>query len=194
MFNLLPNDGAVFHHADFLTRREASGYFSSIRQEIPWQHDKVVMFGKVITTKRQVSWHADHPVTYTYSKIQKTARPWTPHLGQIKQAIERHTGLTFNSCLLNLYASGAEGMGWHSDNEPELEPSGPIASISLGAERKFIFRHKISKQQISLHLEHGSLLLMTGVTQKYWQHTLPRAPKINEPRINLTFRRIISTQ
>ena len=194
MFNLLPNNGAVFYHAGFLTNRQASEYFSSIKQEVPWQHDEITMFGKVIKTKRQVSWHADSPVTYTYSKIQKTARPWTPQLGRVKQSLEHHTGLNFNSCLLNLYASGAEGMGWHSDNEPELEPYGPIASISLGAERKFIFRHKISKQQISLQLEHGSLLLMTGATQKYWQHTLPKALRIVEPRINLTFRRIITSQ
>ena len=194
MFNLLPNDGAVFYHSGFLKSVQASEYFSTIKQEVPWQHDEIAMFGKVITTKRQVSWHADSPVTYTYSKIQKTARPWTPNLAQVKQTLEHHTALTFNSCLLNLYADGGEGMGWHSDDEPELEPSGPIASISLGAERKFIFRHKISKQQISLQLEHGSLLLMTGVTQKYWQHTLPKASRIVEPRINLTFRRIITSQ
>ena len=127
---------------------------------------------------------------YTYSKTTKTALPWTSDLLEIRRVIEEKTKETFNSCLLNLYHSGEEGMGWHSDDEKDLQKYSAIASISLGAERKFVFKNKENKETVSLSLENGSLLLMQGKTQTHWLHRLPPTKKVNTPRINLTFRTI----
>lgn len=115
----------------------------------------------------------------------------TKELLALKARIEKESGETFNSCLLNLYHSGDEGMGWHTDAEPELKKDGAIASISFGAKRKFVFKHKESKEKVELFLEHGSLLIMRDTTQTFWQHTLPKSKKITIPRVNLTFRTII---
>lgn len=132
----------------------------------------------------------DRPFDYTYSKSTKTALPWTKELLELKYLIEQKTGETYNSCLLNLYHNGTEGMGWHSDDERELVKNGTIASLSLGAERKFVFKHKTTKETASLVLEHGSLLVMKDVTQTHWLHRLSPTKKVFAPRINLTFRTI----
>ena len=105
--------------------------------------------------------------------------------------VEKETGETFNSCLLNLYHSGDEGMAWHSDGEKDLKKNGAIGSLSFGAERKFSFKHKETKETVSIQLEHGSLLVMKGATQTNWLHRLPPTKRINQPRINLTFRTIV---
>ena len=122
--------------------------------------------------------------------MTKKARLWIPELLALKHRVEQETGLEFNSCLLNLYHSGEEGMSWHSDAEAELGPEPAIASLSLGVERRFVFKHKNSGEKIELQLEPGSLLLMAGKTQKNWLHSLPKSKKITAPRINLTFRNI----
>ncbi|HEY1007864.1 MAG TPA: alpha-ketoglutarate-dependent dioxygenase AlkB, partial [Sphingobacteriaceae bacterium] len=132
----------------------------------------------------------DHQFEYTYSNITKRALPWTGELLKLKAIAEQHTGETFNSCLLNLYHSGDEGMAWHSDGEKDLKKNGAIGSMSFGAERKFSFKHKETGERISLVLEHGSLLVMAGTTQTYWLHRLPPTKTIRTPRINLTFRTI----
>jgi len=149
------------------------------------------MFGKRIITKRKVAWYGDQPYKYSYSKSTKTALPWTKGLQSIKLTVESLTHNSYNSCLLNLYHDGSEGMGWHSDDEPELLEDGAIASISLGAERKFIFRHKETKEKIELFLHSGSVLLMSGACQRRWLHRLPPTKKVHRPRINLTFRTIV---
>jgi alkylated DNA repair dioxygenase AlkB len=146
------------------------------------------MFGKKIITNRKVALYADNTTTYTYSKQTKQALAWTPELLQLKRIIETKTAQTFNMCLLNLYHHGKESMGWHSDNESELQANGSIASLSLGAERKFMFKHKESKKIITINLAHGSLLLMKGTIQQHWLHQLPAMAKVEAPRINLTFR------
>ena len=128
---------------------------------------------------------------YKYSGITKQAHIWTPELLSLKKIVEEKSKTTYNSCLLNLYHDGAEGMAWHSDGEKSLKNNGTIASLTLGAERKFSFKHKESKQRIDVILEKGSLLLMKGTTQKNWLHRLPPTKKVNSPRINLTFRTII---
>jgi alkylated DNA repair dioxygenase AlkB len=142
-------------------------------------------------TKRKVAWYGEKPFEYTYSKITKLALPWTNELTAIKAITEQRTGETFNSCLLNLYHSGEEGMAWHSDGEKDLKKNGTIGSLSFGAERKFAFKHKRTREKVELILEHGSLLVMKDTTQTHWLHRLPPTKLIHKPRVNLTFRTIV---
>ena len=186
--NLLPQDGNVVYYKNLLTLNEANSYFNSLLHSIEWKNDQAFIYGKLIITKRKVAWYGDTDFEYTYSKITKRALPWTAELVELKKITEELTGEKFNSCLLNLYHNGDEGMAWHSDAEKVLKKNGAIASLSLGAERKFSFKHKETKETISLILENGSLLVMKGSTQTYWLHRLPPTKLISTPRINLTFR------
>ena len=189
-FNWLPTDGTVNYYGKILTKEEADFFYLKLFEEIEWKNDEAVIFGKKILTKRKVAWHGDQDFTYTYSKSTKTALPWSEELLILKTKIEEKTGEKFNSCLLNLYHDGGEGMAYHSDAEKDLKKNGAIASLTLGAERKFSFKHKTSGEKIDLFLEHGSLLIMKDQTQTYWLHRLPPTKKITTPRINLTFRMI----
>jgi alkylated DNA repair dioxygenase AlkB len=189
--NLLPFDGIVNYHGMIFSPAEAEKFLKDLSANIAWEHDEVIMFGKKIITKRKVAWYGDEPFNYTYSHVKKTALPWTPILQAIKDKIEEASGETYNSCLMNLYHNGEEGMGWHTDNEKELKKEGAIASISFGAPRKFCFKHKQTEEKVDLLLDHGSLLVMKGSTQSHWLHRLPPSKKINGLRINLTFRTII---
>lgn len=188
--NLLPHDGTVNYYGKVIP--EANHYLHRLLHRIEWRPDEAVIFGKHITTKRKVAWYGDHPFDYTYSNTTKQALPWTEELLALKQIIENATHETFNSCLLNLYHSGEEGMAWHSDGEKDLKRNGAIGSVSLGAERKFSFKHKVTKQRVDVYLEHGSLLVMTGTTQTHWLHRLPPTKKVSTPRVNLTFRTIVN--
>ncbi|MBD64175.1 MAG: alpha-ketoglutarate-dependent dioxygenase AlkB [Halobacteriovoraceae bacterium] len=190
--NLLPQDGAVYYHGTVFDQEYSDRCYNYLYRYIKWENDTANIFGKKIITKRKVAWYGDKPYQYTYSKSTKTAHPWTPKLKEIKRIIEEGCQKKFNSCLLNLYHSGEEGMAWHSDAEKDLEKHGVIASLSLGAERRFCFKHKNTKEVICQVLEHGSLLTMESVTQDFWQHRLPPTRKVNEPRINLTFRNIVT--
>ncbi len=188
--NILPNDGEVNYYGKILNEENAQHYFDRLLCNIGWDNDKAIIFGKLIITKRKVAWYGDNPFDYTYSKTTKSALPWTKELLELKNIIEKKTGETFNSCLLNLYHSGEEGMAWHSDGEKDLKKNGAIGSLSLGADRKFSFKHKVTKQTVSVILEKGSLLVMKGKTQTNWLHRLPPTKKVKSPRINLTFRTI----
>ena len=188
--NLLPKDGVVNYYGKLISEEKAQKYFDALRETIDWQHDELIMFGKKIVTKRKVGWYGDEPYKYTYSNASKVALPWTSELQELKAIVEKASDETYNSCLLNFYHDGSEGMGWHSDDEKELKPNGAIASLSLGAERKFVLKHKTSREKISLFLEDGSLLVMKDITQNHWQHSLPPTRRIRTPRINLTFRTI----
>jgi len=188
--NILPFDGAVNYYGKILTHENAQHYYEQVLNTIQWGNDKAVIFGKLIITKRKVAWYGDKPFNYTYSKTTKSALPWTKELLELKIIIEKKTGETFNSCLLNLYHNGNEGMAWHSDGETDLKKNGAIASLSFGADRKFSFKHKTTKQTVSIVLEKGSLLVMKGQTQTNWLHRLPPTKKVKSPRINLTFRTI----
>ncbi len=192
--NLLPADGIVNYYGPILDVEESNTYLNLLLNNIEWKNDIAVMFGKRIITKRKVAWYGDQAFSYTYSNNTKYALPWTDELKQLKELIEQKSGETFNSCLLNLYHDGSEGMAWHSDGEKDLKKDGAIASMSFGAERKFAFKHKKSKETVSLHLEHGSLLLMAGTCQTHWLHRLPPTKKIHTPRVNLTFRMIVNNQ
>lgn len=188
--NYLPQDGIVNYLGIIMDRAAADHYFEQLLSGIDWEHDKAIIFGKEITTKRKVAWYGNEPFAYTYSNTTKYALPWTAALLVLKTIIEKETGETFNSCLLNLYHTGEEGMAWHSDDEKDLKKDGAIASLSLGAERKFAFKHKFNKEKVELQLPHGSLLVMKGSTQSFWLHRLPPTKKVHTARINLTFRNI----
>ncbi len=188
--NWLPKDGTVNYYGTIMDFEEANTYYQQLMDTIAWENDVAVIFGKRIVTKRKVAWYADQPFDYTYSNNTKKALPWTKELLELKRRSEKLTGETFNSCLLNLYHSGEEGMAWHSDAEKELKKNGAIASLSFGAERKFAFKHKQTQEKVGLVLEHGSLLVMKGTTQTHWLHRLPPTKLIKAPRVNLTFRAI----
>ncbi len=189
--NLLPKNGTVNYYGKILVQEQADFYFDYLLNQIPWKHDEALIFGKLIQTKRKVAWLGDLPFEYTYSGKTKTAKPWSENMLKLKAKIEEVTGEKFNSCLLNLYHDGSEGMAYHSDGEKDLKKNGAIASVSFGAERKFFFKHKTSKERVELVLEHGSLLIMKDETQDFWLHRLPTSKKITQPRINLTFRTIV---
>jgi alkylated DNA repair dioxygenase AlkB len=190
--NLLDRDGIVNYYGKIMTSLEAKRYFELLLNNILWENDKAIIFGKSIVTKRKVAWYGDSGYLYKYSNSTKQALDWSEELLYLKQTIENVTGANYNSCLLNLYHNGNEGLGWHSDDEESLGKNNNIASLSLGAERKFLFKHKLTKQTVSILLEHGSLLVMKGSTQSNWLHSLPKSKKISQPRINLTFRSILT--
>ena len=189
--NLLPKDGTVNYYGKIFSPKEADYYYQLLLSEIEWRNDEAIIFGKKILTKRKVAWYGDIPFEYTYSNATKTALPWTENLLILKKIAEQTTGETYNSCLLNLYHSGDEGMAWHSDAEKDLKKHGAIGSMSFGAERKFAFKHKKAQEKVELILEHGSLLVMKDETQDFWLHRLPPTKKIFKERVNLTFRTIV---
>ncbi len=188
--NLLPYDGIALYYGPVMSAEQASEYFALLMRDIAWRHDEAVIMGKKITTRRKVAWYADAPFSYTYSGVTKTALAWTAPLLALKALVEASSGETYNSCLLNLYHDGSEGMAWHSDAERDLKRDGAIGSLSLGAARKFAFKHKKTSETLSMTLEHGSLLVMKGATQTHWLHRLPPSARVHAPRINLTFRTI----
>ena len=190
--NIINKDGIAIYYGLILNEETLPSIYTILFNKIAWQQDQIMMFGKAITTKRKVAFYADNQIDYTYSSVKKKGLPWTPELIQIKNLIESHTGARYNACLLNLYHTGEEGMGWHSDDEKEIILNSYIASLSIGAERKFAFKHKVSKETMSIMLENGSLLEMKGAIQQHWWHSLPKTKKVGTPRINLTFRQMQS--
>ena len=191
--NLLQRDGSAYYHPSILSALSAAELMDHLQQSLIWEPDQLVIFGKEITTRRKIAWVGDPTCSYTYSGVKKNPQPWTSELLNIKNQLEALSQAKFNSCLLNLYHDGDDGMGWHSDDEKELDASTPIASLSLGAKRKFAFRHKKDKTTTSLFLENGSVLIMYAPTQVFWHHALLKTKTISEARINLTFRKIIHT-
>jgi alkylated DNA repair dioxygenase AlkB len=188
--NLLPKDGEVIYFGVVFQQEEIESLFSKLQNEIEWKHDQALIYGKLITTKRKVAWYANKEFSYTYSKVTKTALLFPQWLIELKEKVENLTQVKYNSCLLNFYSDGGEGMTYHSDAEKELKKNGSIASLSFGAERNFVFKHKTSGEKVSVFLESGSLLEMKGETQTHWLHALPTTKKVNKLRINLTFRQM----
>lgn len=189
--NLLLYDGVVNYYGKLMNQQAAKKYLDILLDTIEWKNDEAVIFGKHIITKRKVAWYGDEKYSYTYSNITKQALHWTKELLELKQLSEKITGARFNSCLLNLYHTGEEGMAWHSDDEKSLDRNCPIASLSFGAVRKFSFKHKHTKQKIDVILEAGSLLVMKDTTQANWWHRLPPSKKVKTARVNLTFRTML---
>jgi alkylated DNA repair dioxygenase AlkB len=188
MKNILPFDGQADYYGTVMAAADARVYMDHLMVNIEWRNDEAVIFGRRIITKRKVAWYGDNPYGYKYSGVVREALPWTADLLALKQLTEELTGVSFNSCLLNLYHDGEEGMAWHSDDEKELAPGGAIASVSFGAERRFLFRHRGTKETVELSLAPGSLLVMRGATQDRWLHSLPKMKRVRRPRVNLTFR------
>lgn len=189
--NLLPKGGEVFYFGKIFDEHQSQNYLHKLLENINWEQDNAVIFGKQIVVNRKVAWYGNGGQNYTYSGTTKVATKWTKELLEIKKVIQNYTKVEFNSCLLNLYENGNQGMGLHSDSEKELGKNTTIASVSFGTNREFRFRHKKDKNlKTSVVLESGSLLIMKGETQQNWLHQIPKSGKVLEPRVNLTFRTI----
>jgi alkylated DNA repair dioxygenase AlkB len=182
--------GELEYISNFLSEERALFYYNHFLENVEWQSDTIRIFGKTHTIPRLQAWYGDEDAKYSYSNIDLEPLPWTKELLELKKAMRPFSSEDFNSVLLNLYRTGKDSNGWHSDDEKELGPEPEIASITLGQERIFHLKHKKLALKKSLLLEHGSLLIMKGETQKNWKHQIPKTAKYVEPRINLTFRRI----
>ncbi|MGY2130904.1 alpha-ketoglutarate-dependent dioxygenase AlkB family protein [Hymenobacter sp. HD11105] len=192
---LLPlPDAEVLLDPHFLPPSAAADLFKELLATIPWRQEPIKLFGKEVMQPRLTAWHGDPNAHYRYSGLSLEPLPWTPALQHLRQQVSNATGAEFNSVLLNLYRTGQDSMGWHADNEPELGPEPIIASVSLGATRRFRLRPGVGTfphAPVGLDLPPGSLLLMRGPTQQRWQHALPKTSRPVEARMNLTFRRIV---
>ncbi|MFD2561704.1 alpha-ketoglutarate-dependent dioxygenase AlkB family protein [Aquimarina rubra] len=181
-------DGDVCYYPHFYDSNQADQLFKTLMETIQWQQDDIKVFGKVYKQPRLTALYASNKNTYTYSNITMTPHLFTDELLLIKEKIELVSSNTFTTCLLNLYRDGQDSNGWHADNEKELGPEPLIASVSLGEERWFHFKHRTKNLKQKILLQHGSLLIMRGKTQENWLHQIPKSKKITKPRINLTFR------
>ena len=189
--NYLPYNGTVNYYGRILSIEQNYRFYEYLLNDIPWKNDEALIFGKHIVTKRKVAWYGDKEFAYSYSGTTRYGLLWTKELLELKCIVENKLNLKFNSCLLNLYPTGNEGMAWHSDDEKVLGKNTVIASLTLGAERYFALKHKRTQEKVKLLLENGSLLVMKDETQPYWLHRLPPTVHVKSPRINLTFRTII---
>lgn len=178
------------YHPGWLTPAEADALLQSLNSEIPWEQHHVRLFGRTLPAPRLSCWIGDPEAAYTYSAVRFEPRPWTPQLAALRDRLNAEFAAGFNSVLANRYRSGADGMGWHSDDEPELGPQPQIASLSLGAARRFLLRERGGPWRGELLLEHGSLLRMAGASQARTRHSLPKTARPVAERLNLTFRRI----
>jgi alkylated DNA repair dioxygenase AlkB len=188
--NILPQDGIALYYEKIVHDDEVKQLYDALLNNIHWENERVIMFGKEIVTKRKVAFFSDSSISYRYASKTKIGLPWTSTLLTIKNRVESITKESYNACLLNLYHNGEESMGWHSDNEKEIITNSSIASLSLGANRKFSFKHKVSKETVSIELINGSLLEMKGSVQTHWWHALLKSKKVTAARINLTFRQM----
>jgi alkylated DNA repair dioxygenase AlkB len=177
---------------NFLGADSADRYLDELLQNNPWEQRAITMFGKTIDEPRLSTWHSTQNLPYTYSGLLRTPALWTPLLSELLELCQSASGAKFNSVLINLYRDGNDSMGWHADNEKANGPDPTIASISLGASRRFDLRHRESKESIRTELTHGSLLVMSGKSQNAWHHQIPKSKRVTEPRINLTFRLVHS--
>jgi len=162
----------------------------TLYDEINWQQDYLTLYGKTVAVPRLQAWFCDQQMSYDYSGLTMRSEHWTDTLMALKQEVEQFTQVTFNSVLANLYRDGQDSVAWHSDDEPELGPSPIVASLSFGDTRNFQLKHKRLKEKLNIDLTAGSLLLMSGNTQKHWAHCVPKTKRVKLPRISLTFRRI----
>lgn len=194
--NLLPYDGKVNDLGVIID--DATALYNTLLNELPWQPDIVTLFGKTHITTRQIVWMGDTDADYQYSGHVRQTVPWSDVVFHVKQKIEQalaEVGVTANSntCLLNYYPSGADGMGYHADDEKELGHQPVIASLSLGATRKFVFKHKKTQDKVELYLESGQLVVMHGDTQTFWKHTITKTKTVDAGRISLTFRHMLTS-
>ena len=191
-FERIPLQGADVRYFADAFAEDADALRDALLREIPWETHRIKLFGREVDSPRLSCWIGDKGTEYTYSRTRFAPRAWTPTLSTIRETLASRFDLRFNSVLANLYRNGRDSMGWHSDDEPELGQEPVIASLSFGAPRKFRFRSKETREVAgSIELAHGSLLVMAGATQRLYQHDLPRSARLDDARINLTFREIL---
>jgi alkylated DNA repair dioxygenase AlkB len=189
--NLLPGADVLWSPA-FLPTVDADALLLRLRTEIPWEQHRLRLFGRELAAPRLCCWIGDPGAAYTYSGTRFEPRSWTPSLAALRVRLNAVLGTQFNSVLANRYRDGRDSMGWHADDEPELGARPLIASLSLGAPRRFLLRSRDQRQRAELLLTHGGLLVMQGETQARTQHSLPKSARVPNERINLTFRRILN--
>jgi alkylated DNA repair dioxygenase AlkB len=181
----------------FIGSAQADRVLDRLWRELAWSQPAIRLYGRLMQQPRLVAWYGDPDAVYSYSGLRLEPLPWHPVLRSLRRRLEQHCNQQFNSVLANAYRDGNDSMGWHSDDEPELGPCPVIASLSLGAPRRFLLRRRErerGERSRSMLLEHGSLLLMTGDSQRLYQHALPRSRQAVGLRINLTFRQILERE
>jgi alkylated DNA repair dioxygenase AlkB len=183
-------NGEYIFVSQFFTKQEADFYLEQFSKSIAWKQEEMKMYGKTVKFPRLTAWYGDNDKPYSFSGITLQPQPWTKELQEIKNKIEPLCNEKFNSVLLNLYRDGSDSISWHTDAEKELGKNPVIASVNFGAERTFQLRHMETKERIGISLTHGSLLIMMGELQHYWQHQVPKTKTVKTQRINLTFRAI----
>ncbi len=181
-------NGEYIYLPKFFSKSESDFFLKNLRESILWKQESMNMYGKKINFPRLTAWYGDNDKPYSFSGITLQPHPWNNDINEIKHRIEPVAKVIFNSVLLNLYRSGNDSISWHTDAEPELGKNPVIASVNFGATRKFQLRHIKSGEKIEIELEHGSLLIMQGELQHFWQHQVPKTNKIVGERINMTFR------
>ena len=190
--NAFPPGGELVYIRDFFDRRRADDLFTALIREVAWESRTIKMFGREITQPRKIAFQGDPDMRYGYSGGVYCAEPWHPKLVALRKGIGQEAACRFNCALLNLYRDGSDSMGWHSDDEAELGACPTIASVSLGQVRRFVLRRKADRRKrFEIEPAHGSLMIMRGDLQHYWQHALPRTARRVQPRINLTFREVV---
>lgn len=185
----MPYDGQVSILKNYFSEKQSQKFMAKIPGEVIWRNDKITMFGKTYPQARKVAWHGDEGLTYIYTRIKMVSPGWTETLKEITEKVSREIEHEFNSALVNYYRDGKDHMSWHRDDEPELNKNPVIASVSFGASRDFYFKHN-DGEQVHLSLDSGDLLIMAGETQTYWKHALPKRLKVDQPRMNITLRKI----
>lgn len=192
MINSMLQQGEIEYYPHFFSLHEADFLLPKFIKEIPWKAEQIKIFGKEVLQPRLTAWYGDATAVYTYSGLTNFPLPWTPDLSEIRDRISAQVQAPFNSVLLNYYRGGSDYMGWHSDDERELGTRPVIASVTFGQIRRFQLRHRMTKELITMELGHGSLLVMKGNMQSGWVHRVAPTAKAVGPRINLTFRKILS--
>jgi len=187
---LIAEDGRALLYRRWLTLERSNALLAELESTLAWHPTYIQLYGKRQLIPRLNAWYGDSGSSYRYSGAHFNPRPWTIALGQLRDQLEQETASRFNSVLANYYRDGRDSVAWHSDNEPELGPTPTIASLSIGAARDFVLRHKQSRRQVRVTLQSGDLLIMAGQLQRCWQHQLPKTAQVVGPRINLTYRRV----
>ena len=192
MNNQVPFDGELYLIKQFYSLQESDLLFTALETGLAWQEETIFIFGKWVKVPRLMCWYGDPDAIYQYSGVKHQPKPWSAALQSVRETVEQQCQWSFNSVLANLYRHGQDSMGCHADDEKELGHNPLIASLSLGDERLFKLHHKKTKEIVDITLGHGDLLIMAGSLQHHWMHSIPKTKRLKTPRINLTFRKILS--
>ncbi|GAB3107544.1 alpha-ketoglutarate-dependent dioxygenase AlkB [Aestuariicella hydrocarbonica] len=186
--------GELTLYPQWVSERKACSLFRWLEKSLAWEQSVIQIYGRPVVIPRLNAWYGDPGCNYQYSGYRLPLNAWLDPLSEIRTRLHDELGVETNSVLANLYRDGQDSVGWHSDDEPELGQNPVIASLSLGGERRFSFRHRRDKTMPPLHLTltPGSLLVMSGAVQHNWHHCLPKSRKVTAPRINLTYRKVVT--